>query len=54
MKCGPSIVRAKPRVELDAADPRIKKADVAKHLEVFHHIGLLANELPGTTKRSFI
>jgi hypothetical protein len=25
-----------------------KKADVAEHPEVFHHVGLLVNEPPGT------
>ena len=25
-----------------------KKADVAEHREIFDHVGLLANELPGT------
>jgi hypothetical protein len=28
--------------------PRTKKADVAEHPEVFDHVGLLANEPPGT------
>jgi hypothetical protein len=31
-----------------------KKADVAEHPEVFHHVGLLANEPPGTTGLLFI
>jgi hypothetical protein len=33
---------------------RIKKADVAEHLEVFDHVGLLANGLPGTARLPFI
>jgi len=28
--------------------PRTKKADVAEHPKVFDHVGLLANEPPGT------
>ena len=29
------------------AGPKNKKADVAEHPEVFHHVGLLVNEPPG-------
>jgi hypothetical protein len=29
--------------------PQIKKADVVKHLKVFHHVGLLSNEPPEST-----
>jgi hypothetical protein len=32
----------------------IKKADVAKHAEVFHHIGLIVNEQPGTSGLLYI
>jgi hypothetical protein len=31
-----------------------KKADVAKHPEVFDHVGLLVNEPPGTAGLLFI
>jgi hypothetical protein len=31
-----------------------KKADVAEHPEVFHHVGLLINEPPGTAGLPFI
>ena len=31
-----------------AGDTDIKKADVVEHPEVFHHVGLLVNEPPGT------
>jgi hypothetical protein len=31
-----------------------KKADVAEHPEVFHHVGLLSNEPPGTAGLLFI
>jgi hypothetical protein len=31
-----------------------KKADVAEHPKVFHHIGLLVNEPPGTAGLPFI
>jgi hypothetical protein len=31
-----------------------KKADVAEHLEVFDHVGLLTNEPPGTAELLFI
>jgi hypothetical protein len=31
-----------------------KKADVAKHPQVFHHVGLLVNELPGPAGLLFI
>jgi hypothetical protein len=30
-----------------------KKADVAEHPEVFHHVGLLVNEPPGTAGLPF-
>ena len=30
-----------------------KKADVAEHPEVFHHVGLLFNEPPGTAGLPF-
>jgi hypothetical protein len=33
---------------------RTKKADVAEHLQVFDHVGLLVNEPPGTTGLPFI
>jgi hypothetical protein len=29
--------------------PKIKKADVAEHPKVFHHVGLLFNKPPGKT-----
>jgi hypothetical protein len=32
----------------DAAEKRNKKTDVAEHRSVFHHVGLLFNEPPGT------
>jgi hypothetical protein len=31
-----------------------KKTDVAKHAEVFDHVGLLVNGLPGTAELTFI
>jgi hypothetical protein len=31
-----------------------KKADVAEHPEVFHHVGLLSNEPPDTAGLLFI
>jgi hypothetical protein len=34
----------------DAVPRAIKKADVAEHLEVFDHVGLLVNEPPGTAR----
>jgi hypothetical protein len=30
-----------------------KKTDVAKHLKVFDHVGLLVNEPPGTAELLF-
>ena len=33
---------------------RNKKADVAEHPEVFDHVGLLANEPPGSAGLPFI
>jgi hypothetical protein len=33
---------------------RTKKADVAEHLEVFDHVGLLVNEPPGSAELLFI
>jgi hypothetical protein len=30
-----------------------KKADAAEHLEVFHRVGLLHNEPPGTGRAAF-
>jgi len=36
------------------ATPKTKKADVAEHLEVFDHVGLLTNEPPGTAELLFI
>jgi len=32
---------------------KTKKADVAKHFEMFRHVGLLFNEPPGTAGLSF-
>jgi hypothetical protein len=34
--------------------PRTKKADVAEHPKAFDHVGLLANEPPGTAELLFI
>ena len=34
--------------------PRTGKADLAEHLKVFDHVGLLANEPPGTAGLLFI
>ena len=42
--------------EVDARLPgqrKQKKADVAVHPEVFHHVGLLVDELPGTAGLPF-
>jgi hypothetical protein len=35
------------------AHDRNKKADTAEHPEVFHHVGLLVNEPPGTAELPF-
>ena len=35
------------------AVPKTKKADVAEHPEVFHHVGLLTNEPLGTAELLF-
>ena len=34
--------------QVAAVRSRTKKADVAEHPQVFHHVGLLSNEPPGT------
>jgi hypothetical protein len=34
--------------------PRTKKADVAEHLKVFDHVGLLFDESPGKAELLFI
>jgi len=39
---------------LAAVPQHRKKADVAEHLEVFDHVGLLTNEPPGTAELLFI
>jgi hypothetical protein len=36
------------------ASPRTKKADVAEHPQVFHHVGLLINGPPGMAGLLFI
>jgi hypothetical protein len=33
---------------------RTKKADVAEHPKVFHHVGLLMNELPDNVELLFV
>jgi hypothetical protein len=35
-------------------DAEMKQADVVEHPEVFHHVGLLVNEPPGTAELPFI
>jgi hypothetical protein len=35
------------------APPKTKKADVAEHPEVFHHVGLLVIEPPGLAELPF-
>ena len=37
-----------PTVPAPGNQPDKKEADVVEHLGVFRHVGLLANELPGT------